>query len=61
MYVVRFVRVDQQPIEEYFYHNLCDALVHLKLFDEDTSELYSCIQVVEIQGEQELEVLEKRF
>ena len=51
MYLVRFVRKDEMPDEEYFYHKLEDAEIHLHLFDEDTSALYKHIQLWEECGE----------
>ena len=36
MYIVRFVRRDWQPVEEYFYSRLPDALYHFRLFAEES-------------------------
>ena len=45
MYVVRFVRKDSLPTEEYFYHNLEDARFHMNLFAEDDSGLYLYVEI----------------
>ena len=45
MYVVRFVRKDGLPDEEYFYWYYKDAKYHFDLFAQDISELYSQISV----------------
>lgn len=47
MYIVRFVRWDDQPNEEYYYHHLEDAMFHLCLFKEDHSSLYKRIELLE--------------
>ncbi len=41
MYIVRFVRLDGKPDEEYYYQSLQDAQYHLHLFDTDDSGLYN--------------------
>lgn len=56
LYIVRFVRADAQPDEEYYYHDLEQAKVHLKLFEDDDSGLYRRIELVSYAGEL-LEVL----
>ena len=61
MYIVRFVRWDRQPNEEYCYHNLCDALVHMSLFKDDDSGLYAFIEVAEFRDGQEVIVTQKTF
>ena len=40
MYLVRFIRKDCQPDEEYYYNKLVDAQNHLDLFRDDNSDLY---------------------
>ena len=57
MYIVRFVRVDSNPDEEYQYHNESAAMYHFSLFEDDDSGLYSLIDVVNILGSQEVEIL----
>lgn len=44
-YVVRFVRKDGKPDEEYFYHTKADALYHFNLFLNDDSGLYRMIAI----------------
>ena len=48
MYIVRFIRKDNQPCEEYYYPKLEDAKYHLSLFVDDDSELYEKIELVEL-------------
>lgn len=40
MYIVRFVRQDGKPDEEYYYRSLKDAEYHFHLFDADDSKIY---------------------
>jgi hypothetical protein len=40
MFVVRFVRKDGLPNEEYYYHFAQDAIRHFLLFENDDSNLY---------------------
>ena len=47
MYVVKFIRKDNQPEENYFYNDLKDAMDHLNLFFGDDSGLYKKIELVE--------------
>lgn len=47
MYIVRFVRADGRPNENYYYHNLKDAIFHFTLFKEDDSGLYLKIELIE--------------
>ena len=56
LYIVRFVRAGAQPDEAYCYHDLEQARVHLKLFEDDDSGLYRRIELVSYAGEL-LEVL----
>ena len=48
MYMVRFIRVDGQPDEEYYYQNMQDANIHFDLFREDDSGLYKTIEILQI-------------
>ena len=48
MYLVRFVRQDTQPEEEYFYHKRSAAMEHFHLFRNDDSGLYNRIEVLEL-------------
>ena len=47
MWIVRFVRKDKKPDEEYFYHTQSEAEYHRSLFDNDDSGLYEKIEVVD--------------
>ena len=49
MYLVRFIRKDLEPNEEYYYNTEMDAKNHFNLFRADDSGLYSRIEIVEIQ------------
>lgn len=44
-YVVRFVRRDGKPNEEYLYRTAEEARRHFDLFNEDDSGLYDSIEV----------------
>ena len=46
MFIVRFVRKDGRPVEEYYYHTLQEAETHTKLFDDDDSDLYGRIEII---------------
>ena len=46
MWVVRFIRWDGKPDEEYFYHTQGEAKNHRDLFQNDDSGLYEKIEVV---------------
>ena len=46
MWIVRFVRRDEKPGEEYYYHTLREAEAHKGLFREDDSGLYEAIEIV---------------
>lgn len=48
MFVVRFVRADGKPDEEYWYHHLEDAEYHFRLFEGDDSALYAKIQLAKV-------------
>lgn len=61
MYITKFERQDNQPDEEYLYHNLCDALIHFELFKHDDSELYRRISVIEFCENHETIVVKKDF
>ena len=47
MYIVRFVRADGKPDEEYFYHREEDARYHVSLSKEDNSGLYTKVELLE--------------
>ena len=46
-YIVRFIRKDGKPVEEYFYHSYRDAVSHLNLFENDDSGLYKRIEIID--------------
>ncbi len=46
MYIVRFIRKDNRPVEEYYYTTCLDALYHFTLFLDDDSGLYEEIELV---------------
>ena len=46
MLIVRFVRIDGAPNEEYYYRHLNDALYHIHLFKGDDSGYYKRIELV---------------
>ena len=47
MYIVRFIRRDGRPDEDYYYQTLSAAQYHLHLFANDESNLYSSIVLFE--------------
>lgn len=55
-FIVRFVRADHKPDEEYYYNTEEQAREHLALFIDDDSELYSRIELTTYAGDL-LEVL----
>lgn len=46
MFIVKFVRKDGKPDEEYYYYTLQEAVTHKKLFDDDDSDLYERIEII---------------
>ena len=48
MFIVRFVRVDGKPNEEYYYQALEDAKYHYSLFENDNSDLYEEVELCQI-------------
>lgn len=46
-YIVRFIRKDNKPVEEFFYHTYEEAFVHLALFRDDDSGIYRRIEIVQ--------------
>ena len=59
-YIVRFVRRDGKPDEEYFYRTAEEARRHFDMFTDDDSGLYDRIEV-EAQGETEKVLLSLHF
>lgn len=49
-YIVRFIRKDGKPVEEFFYHTYEEAFVHLALFRDDDSGIYQRIEIVRASG-----------
>ncbi len=49
MFVLRFIRKDRKPVEEYYYHSEVDALSHLHLFTNDDSSLYESIVLISLK------------
>lgn len=47
LYVVRFIRYDGKPDEEYVYRTYEDALAHYSLFKNDDSGLYEKIEIID--------------
>ena len=45
-YIVRFIRKDDKPVEEFFYHTYEEAFVNLALFRDDDSGIYRRIEIV---------------
>ena len=50
-YIVRFIRKDDKPVEEFYYHTYEEAFVHLALFRNDDSGLYRRIEIVQAWGD----------
>ena len=44
-FIVRFVRADGGPDEEYYYHTEKEATDHFNLFQNDDSNLYTRIKI----------------
>ena len=44
-FIVRFIRIDQQPNEDYYYYLYKDARDHFLLFVDDCSGLYDRIEL----------------
>lgn len=47
MFVVRFIRNDGKPDEEYYYKSREDAEYHVSLFADDDSGLYESVEICE--------------
>lgn len=45
-YIVRFIRKDDKPVEEFFYRTFEEAFMHLALFRDDNSGIYKRIEIV---------------
>ena len=51
MFLVRFIRQDPQPVEEYFYQSRAAAMEHFHLFKNDDSGLYRRIDLLDLKEE----------
>ena len=52
-YIVKFLRRDNQPDEEYIYWNQQDAKHHFELFRHDNSNIYKKIMLLLWNGKKE--------
>ena len=57
-YIVRFIRKDDRPVEEFFYHTFEDATSHLLLFRDDDSDLYARIEIIDGATEKAVSIQE---
>ena len=57
-YVVRFIRKDGKPVEEFFYHTFEAAFSHLLLFKDDDSDLYIRIEIIDLSAERIVSIQE---
>lgn len=46
-YIVRFIRKDRKPEEQYFYHSYTDAVTHLEMFRDDDSGLFKRVEIID--------------
>ena len=46
-YIVRFIRKDDKPVEEFFYYAYSEAIRHLELFQDDNSGLYKRVEIID--------------
>lgn len=46
-FITRFIRKDHQPNEDYYYRTVFEAIKHYSLFEDDDSDLYDRIQIVD--------------
>lgn len=59
MFIVRFVRRDRHPNEEYYYNTIEEARWHLNLFHEDDSGLYERVVLIDMNhSEVPIDVIE---
>ena len=49
IFIVRFVRRDRKPNENYCYNTLEEATQHFNLFKDDDSNLYKEICIMRVQ------------
>lgn len=50
MYILRFIKTDNQSIEEYSYQFYKDATYHLELFTEDSSSSYFLTDIIDTEN-----------
>ena len=50
-YIVRFVRKDNKPVEDFFYRTFEVATSHFHLFKDDDPDLYMRIEIVDVTTE----------
>ena len=60
-YIVRFVRKDNLPVEDYLYYDLNDAESHFNLFEKDDSGLYNNIILLFCFGDKTMVIREIEF
>ncbi len=48
MYILKFIKIDSSPDEEFYYYKIEDAKLHFNLFRDDDSKLYSRIELLSI-------------
>ncbi len=61
MYIVRFIRNDEKPNEDYYYISRENAQNHFDLYSQDESKLYRRIMIIVIKGEEIVEINDKEF
>ena len=57
-YIVRFIRKDGKPVEEFFYHTFEAAISHFLLFEDDDSDLYIRIEIIDLFSERTVSIQE---
>ena len=50
-YIVKFIRADQKPSENYFYHNLEEAKKYFDMFHNDDSKLYKRVELIKLKAD----------
>lgn len=61
MFVIRFIRNDGKPDEEYYYNKREDAEYHISLFESDDSGLYTDITIFCTNYESNYHTIDKTF
>lgn len=49
-YIVRFIRSDDLPDEDYFYTNFSDALAHYEAYKDTSNEQYFAVQLLAVSN-----------